>query len=147
MYDPENKPDNRKSVKTVEGIAELQIPPGTQPGDILVLAKKGVSKLNKPSIHGDQLFTVKVSIPNRTSAKERELLEELASLNNSTSSRFQTQPKTQPATRSPEESLTGTAAEQNEESGDQEDDDPWKKLNFFAGSVANGALKWLKDNL
>ncbi|TXG69385.1 hypothetical protein EZV62_004320 [Acer yangbiense] len=134
-------------VKTVEGIAELQIPPGTQPGDILVLAKKGVPKLNKPSIRGDHLFTVKVSIPNRTSAKERELLEELASLNNSTSSRSRTQPKTQPATRSPEESQTGTAAEQNEESGDQDDDDPWKKLKNFAGSVANGALKWLKDNL
>ncbi|KAK3219310.1 hypothetical protein Dsin_013280 [Dipteronia sinensis] len=134
-------------VKTVEGIAELQVPPGTQPGDILVLAKKGVPKLNKPSIRGDHLFTIKVSIPNRTSAKERELLEELASLNNTTSSRSRTQPKTQTATRSSEESQTGTVAEQNEESGDQNDDDPWKKLTNFAGSVANGALKWLKDNL
>jgi DnaJ-class molecular chaperone len=50
-------------VKTVEGMSELQIPPGTQPGDVLVLAKKGAPKLNKPSIRGDHLFTIKVTIP------------------------------------------------------------------------------------
>lgn len=54
-----------KQVQTVEGINELQIPPGTQPGDVLVLAKKGSPKLNKPSIRGDHLFTVKVTIPKR----------------------------------------------------------------------------------
>jgi len=54
-----------KQVKTVEGISELQIPAGTQPGDVLVLARKGVPKLNKPSIRGDHLFTVKVTIPKR----------------------------------------------------------------------------------
>lgn len=54
-----------KQVKTVEGLTELQIPPGTQPGDVLALAKKGAPKLNKPSIRGDHLFTVKVTIPKR----------------------------------------------------------------------------------
>lgn len=52
-------------VKTVEGTTELQIPPGTQPSDVLVLARKGAPKLNKPSIRGDHLFTIKVSIPKR----------------------------------------------------------------------------------
>lgn len=52
-------------MKTVEGISDLQIPPGTQPGDVLVLAKKGAPKLNKPSIRGDHLFTIKVTIPKR----------------------------------------------------------------------------------
>lgn len=133
-------------VKTVEGITELHVPPGTQPGDVLVLAKKGAPKLNKPSIRGDHLFTVKVTIPNRISAKERELLEELASLRNSSSSRTRKRPKTQAATtRSSEVSQVGTVAEKNEEPEDQ--NDPWKKLKDLAGSVANGALKWLKDNL
>lgn len=133
-------------VKTVEGISELQVPPGTQPGDVLVLAKKGAPKLNKPSIRGDHLFTVKVTIPNRISAKERGLLEELASLRNTTGSRTRTLPKTQAATTtSPEASQVGTVAEKNEEPEDQ--NDPWKKLKDFAGSVANGALKWLKENL
>ena len=54
-----------QQVNTVEGISELQIPPGTQPGDVLVLERKGVPKLNKPSIRGDHLFAVKVTIPKR----------------------------------------------------------------------------------
>ncbi|KAL0429770.1 UNVERIFIED_CONTAM: Chaperone protein dnaJ A7A, chloroplastic [Sesamum radiatum] len=82
-------------VKTVEGITDLQIPPGTQPGDVLVLARKGAPKLNRPSIRGDHLFTVKVSIPKRISSKERELLEELASLGNVTGNRSKTRPKVQ----------------------------------------------------
>lgn len=53
-------------MKTVKGISELQIPPGTQPGDVLILARKGAPKLNKPSIRGDHLFfRVKVTIPKR----------------------------------------------------------------------------------
>ncbi|KAH8514582.1 hypothetical protein H0E87_007426 [Populus deltoides] len=127
-------------VKTVEGMSELQIPPGTQPGDVLVLAKKGAPKLNKPSIRGDHLFTVKVTIPKRVSAKERELLEELASLSNKNISRS----RTQPATRDQEREVE-TVSETTEESRDQ--NDPWQKLKDFAGSLTNGALKWLKDNL
>ncbi|XP_024179261.1 chaperone protein DnaJ isoform X3 [Rosa chinensis] len=119
-------------VKTVEGLTTLQIPPGTQPGDILVLTKKGVPKLNKPSIRGDHVFTIKVAIPNRTSVKERELLEELALLSNTTASRSRTRPKSQPVDETVEE---------------DDQSDPWKKLKDFAGSVANGALKWLRDNL
>lgn len=46
-------------------MTDLQIPPGTQPGDVLVLARKGAPKLNRPSIRGDHLFTIKVSIPKR----------------------------------------------------------------------------------
>ncbi|XP_065867528.1 uncharacterized protein [Euphorbia lathyris] len=134
-------------VKTVEGITDLQIPAGTQPGDVLVLAKKGVPKLNRPSIRGDHLFTVKVTIPNRVSGKERELLEELASLSNSTSPRTRIRPKTQPANKSREAPVETVAEEsdQSRESGDG--NEVWQKLKDFAGSVANGALKWLKDNL
>ncbi|PSR96066.1 Chaperone protein like [Actinidia chinensis var. chinensis] len=132
-------------VKTVEGITELQIPPGTQPGDVLVLAKKGAPKLNRPSIRGDHLFTITVTIPKRISAKERDLLEELAFLNKSpSSSRSQTRPAVQQpnvSTKNEDDPITETT----DESEDQ--DDLWKKLKDFAGSIANGALKWLKDNL
>ncbi|XP_004486656.1 uncharacterized protein [Cicer arietinum] len=137
-------------VKTVEGTSELQIPSGTQPGDILVLARKGVPKLNKPSIRGDHLFTVKVTIPKRISSKEREVLEELASLGD-TSSHSRSRPRTQ-SSRSKEgpaaqraESPIATVTEKPEKSEDQ--DDLWNKLKNAAGSVANGALKWFKDNL
>ncbi|XAR67784.1 hypothetical protein NMG60_11002683 [Bertholletia excelsa] len=131
-------------VKTVEGNTELQVPPGTQPGDMLVLAKKGAPKLNRPSIRGDHLFTIKVTIPKRISAKERELLEELAFLNNSPSNISQTRHRVQQATES-SQSGNGAAMEKTGESEDQ--GDIWKKLKDFAGAAANGALKWLKDNL
>ena len=52
-------------VRTVIGTSVLRIPPGTQPGDVIVLAKQGVPSLNKPSIRGDHLFTVTVTIPKR----------------------------------------------------------------------------------
>lgn len=77
------------------------------------------------------------------STKERELLEELAILNNTTSSRSRIRPKPQP-TMKITESQRDIDTEQAEESTDQYD--LWKKLKDFAGSVANGALKWLKDN-
>ncbi|KAJ6416070.1 hypothetical protein OIU84_004801 [Salix udensis] len=132
-------------VKTVEGTSELQIPTGTQPGDVLVLAKKGAPKLNKPSIRGDHLFTIKVTIPKRISTKERELLEELATMSDKNITRSRTRPKTQPATARVQDREEETVSETTEESTDQ--NDPWQKLKDFAGSVANGALKWLKDNL
>ncbi|KAF7124887.1 hypothetical protein RHSIM_Rhsim12G0190700 [Rhododendron simsii] len=133
-----------QKVKTVEGDTELQIPPGTQPGDVLVLAKKGAPKLNRPSIRGDHLFTIKVTIPKRISAKERGVLEELAFLTRNPSGRPQSRPKVQQATGSTQSENDSVAEDTNEE-GDQ--NDLWKKLKGFAGSVANGALKWLKDNL
>lgn len=130
--------------KTVEGTTDMEIPPGTQPGDVLVLAKKGVPKLNKPSIRGDHLFTVKVTIPKRISAMERELLEELAVLSNTKSSRARPRPQPRPAIEAVE-SQASTDTDESEESGDEID--LWKSLKDFAGSVANGALKWLRDNL
>ncbi|XP_010250190.1 PREDICTED: uncharacterized protein LOC104592493 [Nelumbo nucifera] len=134
-------------VKTVDGATELQIPSGTQPGDVVVLAKKGAPKLNKPSIRGDHLFTVKVTIPKRISAKERELLEELAFLSDTSKSRPRTRPKPKPPAKSAETQMSteSTDTEKTEESADQ--NDLWQKIKDFAGSVANGALKWLKDNL
>ncbi|KAH6771915.1 Molecular chaperone Hsp40/DnaJ family protein [Perilla frutescens var. hirtella] len=118
-------------VKTVEGMTDLQVPPGTQPGDVLVLARKGAPKLNRPSIRGDHLFTVKVSIPKRISAKERELLEELASLGSAPASRTRTRPKVQQPDENTEVE-TSPITENKDESEDE--DDPWKKLKDFAGS-------------
>ncbi|CAN8233366.1 unnamed protein product [Cochlearia groenlandica] len=132
-------------VKTVEGETELQIPPGTQPGDVLVLAKKGAPKLNRPSIRGDHLFTVKVAIPNQISGGERELLEELAFLRGTSRSRQRTRAKSQQSTTSSSENLT--ADEVKEKRQEEQENDLWKNIKDFAGKVANGALKWLRDNL
>ncbi|KAI3815000.1 hypothetical protein L1987_14650 [Smallanthus sonchifolius] len=131
-------------VKTVEGMTELQIPAGTQPGDILFLAKKGVPKLNRPTIRGDHLFTIKVTIPKRISDQERELLEELASLSNPASIRPRSRPDAQETAKIPETQVE-PAAEESISSEDK--DDPVKKLTDFVGSVVKGALNWFKDNL
>ncbi|KAL6563174.1 hypothetical protein OROHE_005761 [Orobanche hederae] len=116
-------------VKTVQGMTDLQIPPGTQPGDVLVLTRKGAPKLNRPSIRGDHLFTVKVSIPKHISVQERELLEEIASLGKSPANRSKTQPKVkEPDVNVKSEEVPH--AENQDESEDQ--NDGWKKLKDFA---------------
>ncbi|THG12894.1 hypothetical protein TEA_004651 [Camellia sinensis var. sinensis] len=67
-------------VPTVDGMVDLKIPAGTQPGTTLVMAKKGVPFLNKSNLRGDQLVKVQVEIPKRLSGEERKLIEELADL-------------------------------------------------------------------
>ncbi|XP_042378512.1 chaperone protein DnaJ-like isoform X2 [Zingiber officinale] len=132
-------------VKTVDGISELQIPPGTQPGDVVVLAKRGVPKLNKSSIRGDHLFNIKVTIPNRISGKERELLEELASLSSNSVPRASSRSNIKTQIDTTKSQTTTEARDSEKEQSSQ--NDFWQPLKDFVGSVANGALKWLKDNL
>ncbi|PKA57917.1 Chaperone protein dnaJ 1, mitochondrial [Apostasia shenzhenica] len=117
-------------VKTVDGPTELQIPPGTQPGDVVVLARRGVPKLNKPSIRGDHLFTIKVVIPSRISGRERELLEELASLSDNSVARMKTRPaigKTE-SLRSMDVKVSKATSESSSEQIDF-----WQTLKDFAG--------------
>ena len=66
------------TVDTVDGEQELTIPAGTQPNTVLTLENLGVPKLGNDAIRGDHLITVKVDIPTRINAEERELLEKLA---------------------------------------------------------------------
>ncbi|MBD2578547.1 molecular chaperone DnaJ [Oscillatoria sp. FACHB-1406] len=71
---------SRLNVNTVDGPMEVTIAPGTQPNTELRLEDRGVPKLGNAVSRGDQLVTVRVDIPTRTSAEERELLEKLAKL-------------------------------------------------------------------
>lgn len=70
----------RLQVKTVDGPQELAIPAGLQPGTVLRLEGHGVPKLGNAVSRGDQLITVHVDIPTKLTARERELLEELAKI-------------------------------------------------------------------
>ncbi|KAJ7975267.1 Chaperone protein DnaJ [Quillaja saponaria] len=69
-----------RKVETVEGLRDLQIPSGIQPGDSVKLSQLGVPDMNKPSVRGDHHFIVNVIIPKNISDTERILVEELASL-------------------------------------------------------------------
>jgi molecular chaperone DnaJ len=65
-------------VNTVDGTAELTIPPGIQPNTILTLEQKGVHRLGNDVSRGNHLITVQIDIPTKVSAEERELLEKIA---------------------------------------------------------------------
>lgn len=67
-------------VRTADGIRDLQIPPGIQPGDTIKMRSVGVPDINKPSIRGDHHFIVNIQIPKDISDAERSLVEELALL-------------------------------------------------------------------
>ncbi|XP_047337920.1 chaperone protein DnaJ-like [Impatiens glandulifera] len=128
-------------VKTVEGSIDLHIPPGTQPGHVLVLAKKGVPKLNKSTLRGDHLFTVKVTIPKRISVMEREVLEQLAYFNENPNARTQERPKIQQAAEKANTQNHNVSKKTDEKSG--EENGFLKKLQELAGSTA----KWFMDNI
>lgn len=67
-------------VETVDGKVAMQVPAGTQPGTVLSLDGRGVPRLGNPVSRGKHLLTVKVDIPTRVKAEERELLNQLAEI-------------------------------------------------------------------
>jgi molecular chaperone DnaJ len=63
-------------VPTLDGVTELELAPGVQPGETLTLRGRGLPPLRRgPS--GDLRVIVNVVIPRRLSAEQRELLEQL----------------------------------------------------------------------
>jgi len=55
----------------------IQIPPGTQPGEVLVLRGRGIPRLDGRG-RGDQVIRVRVEVPRRLTEEQRRLLAELA---------------------------------------------------------------------
>ena len=68
------------TVSTLSGDVRLTIPPGTQPGQKIRLAGKGLPKLKDKQVFGDLLVQIKVEIPKKLTEKQRKLFEELKSL-------------------------------------------------------------------
>uniref|UniRef100_E6QLP9 Chaperone Hsp40, co-chaperone with DnaK n=1 Tax=mine drainage metagenome TaxID=410659 RepID=E6QLP9_9ZZZZ len=69
-------------VPTIEGRAQLRIPPGTQSGQKLRMRERGVESAQIPGQRGDQIVTVEVVIPQLNDERSREIMRELAKLNN-----------------------------------------------------------------
>ncbi|MCX7681358.1 MAG: J domain-containing protein [Anaerolineae bacterium] len=67
---------------TLDGEVELKIPPGTSSGTTFRLRGKGMPDPHDNTRRGDLLATVMVQVPTRLTARERELFEELARLQN-----------------------------------------------------------------
>ena len=64
-------------IPTLDGKIALNIPPGTQSGQQLRVRGKGLP-LGRGEGHGDLLVSVRITVPERLSARERQLFEELA---------------------------------------------------------------------
>ncbi len=63
-------------VPTLEGIASIDLPAGTQPGQVLTLRGQGMPALRR-SRRGDLRVVVNVVVPRRLSPEQRELMERL----------------------------------------------------------------------
>lgn len=68
-------------VPTVEGKAQLRIPPGTQSGQKFRLRERGVPSLRNPQARGDQFVEVQVTLPKLISEETKELLRRYAQMN------------------------------------------------------------------
>ncbi|KAL1218734.1 Chaperone protein dnaJ 1 [Cardamine amara subsp. amara] len=65
-------------VPTLSGKIELNIPKGTQPGNLLVLRGKGLPKQGYFVDHGDQYVRFRVNFPSEVNERQRAILEEFA---------------------------------------------------------------------
>ncbi len=68
-------------VPTVEGKAQLRIPPGTQSGQKFRLRERGAPSLRNPQARGDQFVEVQVTLPKVISEETKDLLRQYAQLN------------------------------------------------------------------
>lgn len=79
---PEASLGAKVDVPTIDGRAQLKIPPGTQNGQKLRMRERGVESATRPGQRGDQIVTVEVVIPHLQDERSREIMRELAKLNN-----------------------------------------------------------------
>ena len=79
---PEASLGAKVEVPTIDGRAQLKIPPGTQNGQKLRMRERGVESASHPGQRGDQIVTVEVVIPTLNDERSREIMRELAKLNN-----------------------------------------------------------------
>jgi curved DNA-binding protein len=69
------------TVETLSGSVVLTIPAGTQPGQTFRLAGQGMPQVKNPDSRGDLFVRVKVNLPRKLTAEQRELFQKLAQLN------------------------------------------------------------------
>ena len=78
---PEAALGTKIEVPTVEGKAQLKIPPGTESGQKFRLRERGFPSLRNPQLRGDQFIEVKMTLPRVISEETKELLRQFEKLN------------------------------------------------------------------
>ena len=65
-------------VPTLDGEADVEVPAGTQTGDVIRLRGDGIPHLGRENRRGDHLITMVVQTPRRLDEHQRRLLQELS---------------------------------------------------------------------
>lgn len=68
-------------VPTIDGRAQLKIPPGTQSGQKLRMRQKGVPSATREGARGDEIVTVEIVVPPIKDERSKEILREFSKLN------------------------------------------------------------------
>ena len=68
-------------VPTIDGRAQLRIPPGTQSGQKLRMRERGIESASVTGQRGDEIVTVNVVVPHLNDERSREIMRELGKLN------------------------------------------------------------------
>jgi molecular chaperone DnaJ len=68
-------------VPTIDGRAQLKVPPGTQSGQKLRMREKGVPSATREGTRGDQIVEVRIATPQLRDERSREIMREFAKLN------------------------------------------------------------------
>lgn len=68
-------------VPTIDGRAQLKIPPGTETGQKLRLREKGVVSASADRARGDQIVEVQIVVPKLRDERSKEIMREFAKLN------------------------------------------------------------------
>lgn len=68
-------------VPTIDGRAQLKIPPATQSGQKLRMRDRGVSSATQEGKRGDQIVTIEIVVPHIQDERSKEILREFSKLN------------------------------------------------------------------
>jgi molecular chaperone DnaJ len=68
-------------VPTIDGRAQLKVPPGTQSGQKLRMRERGVPSITHAGSRGDEIVTIEIVVPKVQDERSKEILRELAKLN------------------------------------------------------------------
>ncbi|HTV05188.1 MAG TPA: J domain-containing protein [Acidobacteriaceae bacterium] len=68
-------------VPTIDGRAQLKVPPGTQSGQKLRMRERGVSSSAHEGKRGDEIVTIEIMVPRVQDERSKEILREFAKLN------------------------------------------------------------------
>lgn len=71
---------SKVDVPTIDGRAQLRVPPGTQSGQKLRMREKGVKSATKEGVSGDQIVEIKIVVPTVPNVEAKELWHKLEKL-------------------------------------------------------------------